>query len=271
MPTVINSWQEYARTVIEVDDLDPTYNLMRKVRGVKGPDFLDRLTLHMFMFYDMGEAAKCAYATETGDFWEYIMDTYPTAKRGTERRHFRGSNGLGAIAAIRAKGTPHDFWVALHESNYTQLCYNILNNFQGCQIGPYFAWKAMDILDRCHGMPVSLSIREAVRGLPAQPLQCAKDVFPHLTTDQALSAIVEATYDLPAPGDPFRNCGYSEAETILCTIKGFFQTRTYKIGDDVAKRHKQLKDFPELRVLLPPNLDWTQYEAGNLDTTTVSA
>lgn len=271
---LIDNWQDFARVTVETGDLDPMYDLIYRMRLAKGFQFADRFALHFFMFYDAGEAAKCAYATQGStqdkNFWDYAENGYATFRRGTERRHFRGDKGLTAIKLMRAMGTPSMVWDRLYGSSYSMLVAHAKARFQGCQIGPYFMWKAMDILDRGLDVKVSLSVTEAANFMPDEPRKCAETLWPGQPLVESLKKVVEQIHDLPAPGAPGKYCSYAEAETVLCMIKGFFLTKTHTIGDDVDEKHAQLKDYPELCELLPKRQDWSKYERGSLGSKTVS-
>ena len=95
--------------------------------------------------------------------------------------------------------------------------------------------------------------------MPDEPRKCAKAIWPHLSIEQSLIKVRGMMRGLEAPGAPGKECGYAEAETVLCMIKGFFLTKTHTIGDDVDEKHAQLKDHPYLLDLLPPKQDWKQY------------
>ena len=260
MSQTISTWQQYARAVVRVDDLDPTYGFMNKARKLKGDAWANRMVTHLLLFYDLGGAVRCAENSTEDDFWNYVTHGYHLFNRGTERRHSRGELGKKYIANLRDRGTPSEIMEKLYGPTYTELYRNVLADFDGCGFGPYFIWKIMDIQDRCLGRPISLSLAEACKYMPDQPRKCAGATFPQLCLEDAIREVTDAVEDLPAPGCETRGCGYSEAETILCTIHSFFNTKTYSIGDDVHKRHKQLKEFPELLPLLPPDLDWSQYK-----------
>lgn len=267
--SIVNKWDDFARLTVTTGDLDPMYNMMARANKIKGDTWISRYALHFFMFYDAGGAARCA--NDDAPFWNYVVNGYPLFRRGTERRHFRGGNGKIAVMRMQLKGEPKTIWQKMSAPTYTNLVANIAQNFPQCQIGPYFAWKAMDILDRCLGFSVGLTKEEAIKGMPDQPRECAKAMFPHLSLGDALDTVVAAIKDLPAPGVVNRNCGYSEAETVLCMLKGYFLTKTHTIGDDIDEKHAQMKDFPDLCELLPTKQNWSKYERGSLDTTSLPA
>jgi hypothetical protein len=262
-------WRRFARFTVQTKDLDPMYDLIYNGRMKYGLDWAEQYALTFFLFYDAGEAAKMA-RVPTDEYWEVIANWYPHFKRGTERRHFRGDKGFTAVSRMRKMGDPHTIWETMYGTTYTELRKNIEVYFHSCQIGPYFIWKAMDIMDRCLGMPIDCSGEEALVGLPDEPREAAKYFFPDLTLIETLYQVSQEVEEMTAPGEPNRMCDYPEAETILCMMKGYFGTKTHTIGDDVDEKHEQLKDYPELRSLLPPQLIWKTYEQA-MDSTRLSA
>lgn len=262
MSTVVPDflWRKFARLTVQTGDLDPMYDLIYKGRMKYGGQWGYQFALHFFMYYHPGQAAAMANAKTELDFWHMQNHGYEEFKRGTERRHFRGEKGRIAMLTFQRMGSPKEIWQKLWSPTYTLMLDNIKAEFQGCQIGPYFAWKAMDILDRCLSLPVSLSLKEAMLGMPDEPRESAKYFFPDMNLGSVLDMIVEEICDMDAQGQPNRKCGYAEAETILCMMKGYFKTKTHTIGDDVDEKYNQLADHPYLRRLLPPKLDWDSYE-----------
>lgn len=257
-----NHWTNFARSLVETGELDPPYVLMPKAGDLYGDEWVERFALHYFLFYDLGGAARCAY--DTTPFWSYVTNGYHLFKRGTSRRHFRGDKGRGAIKTLAWHGEPGDLFAAMYQPTYAGLVHHLSDNFSGCEIGPYFAWKLMDIYDRCLGRPVSLSIPETLKFLPETPRKAVKSFFPDMNLHSALMTVVRSISDLYAPGFRNRGCDLAEAETVLCAIYGA-NKGTYHFGMDLDHRHKELKDFPELVKMLPPIQDWSQYAAGPLD------
>lgn len=268
MSILVNSWPQFARITIQTHDLDPMYDFINNARQVKGQTWADKFALHFFMFYDAGGAA--AAADHKGDFWKYVFDNFDKFKRGTERRHYRSEKGLRAVKHMSKYGSPSMVWEIMHRPSYTELARNIEVNFVGCEIGPYFMWKAYDLMDRGLGLPISLSLSEAVEHMPDEPRKCAASVYPTHGLNALLVDIVEAIEDLPAPGAANRNCSYSEAETILCMMKGYFLTKSHLIGDDIEEKHMQLASHPEYIQFLPKRININDYQRGSLDPTIIS-
>jgi hypothetical protein len=252
-------WHNFARLLVETGELDPVYDLIDRGGLDHGAQWRHQFALHFFMYYDVGQAAALANAQTELDFWHMQNFGYQGFKRGTERRHFRGEKGLTAMRTFQHMGSPGSIWRAMSAPTYHQLVMRVESDFQGCQMGPYFTWKAMDILDRCLGYSVELSLEDAVRYLPEQPRKCAKELWPTLSLADALRMVSSWICDLPAPGRPTRNCGYSEAETVMCAALGY-QKGTYKLGSDLERRHAELKDHPYLRKHIGPMIDWRERE-----------
>jgi len=254
----------FARDLVITDELDPMYIVMHRIT----PHELKlRFVTHFFLFYDAGEAAMCM--TDPRPFWDYVDYGYKVFKRGTERRHFRGEKGLRAIKVLRQSRTLDELWDRIYGHNMTTMASFIEAHMKGAQLGPYFQWKAMDILDRVFDDKVELTLKEAVKYLPEEPRKCISAIWPHLSLATALEEVTSWIDDIPAPGARSRNCFYSEAETVLCAINGFLKG-SYKFGQDLERRHKELEPFPELRRLLPDPIVTKNYEH-SLDAPTVSA
>jgi hypothetical protein len=255
---VVRTWQEFAREIIRINDLDCTYELMYKARLEYGDEWANKFALHMLMFYHLGEAAEAA-SKDTSDFWFHVMDNYATCRRGVERRHFRGANGLNSIASLMARfPDPSDAIVQLAGSTYL----DVRKSLKGVLgFGDYFIWKVCDYLDRVFGLPVDFS--NGVRYMPSEPSKCAKALWPAQTVEATLQMVVEEIQQYPAPPDRGRPCGISEAETVLCGLKGYFITKVHVIGDDILDKYNALLDDPyNLRRFLPPLHDLNEWERG---------
>lgn len=264
-----SSLEQFSRDLIATGELDPMYDLIDKGFERYGSQWANQYALHLFMYYDAGQAAALANATTELDFWHMQHYGYPDFKRGTERRHFRGDKGLKAMQTLQHMGSPTSVWNKMHSSSYTGLVNNVETRFGGCQIGPYFTWKAMDILDRCLGVPVSLSLGEAVKYLPDEPRKCAKTLWPTISLPEVLLDIREMIKDLPAPGAKGKLCGFSEVETILCAVNSLVKG-SYRFGQDIDRRHNELRAHPSLLKLLPEKQDWSKY-VYTMDTANVPA
>lgn len=251
----VNTWQEFARETIRINDLDPTYEMLRNARKEYGDEWVARFCLHMLMFYHVGEA-EVAANLDGVEFWKHVEDNYETCKRGTERRHFRGANGRAAIASLKPAflTAPGSALRAFYRPAYPDLYRAVAGGATG--FGPYFIWKWADYLQCVFDLPIDLTM--AHKFMPDEPAKCAKKYWPDLTLKQALDTVVDEIKQYPDPFSKSRPCGVSEAETILCMMKGYFITKSHRIGDDLLDKYKALGDSP-LRHYLPPKQDLAQW------------
>lgn len=251
-PIEVGTWQVLARELIRINDLDPTYTLIHRGRILFGEDWANQFCLHMLMFYDVGEAAKAA-VVDPGQFWDYVLDNFSVCKRGVERRHFKAANGLNSIADLQKLiPDPSRALKVLSGRTLAEVTHNF-SDIRG--FGPYFIWKACDYLDRCTGLPVDYS--NAAKFLPSEPVKAAKYFWPDKTIGEALAIVVDEIKQYLAPPTYDRPCNESEAETVLCLMKGYFITKVHVIGDGILHNHLSfgLDDPFNLRRLLPPQVD----------------
>jgi hypothetical protein len=266
----ITDWRDFAKVTIETNDLDPSYVFLYNIKKDKGDDWARRFVVHYLMFYDLGEALMAAEATDNDSFWDYVILYYPIFHRGTERRHFRGENGMKCVLNLKDVGTPAQIWRAMTAPTYTRLTDVFANTFHHCGFGPYFIWKVLDFQERVWGEKITLSLEEVVRWCPDEPRRCAAIIWPVLPFHKSVQIVTDYISQFQAPPGYDRPCSYQEAETILCMIKGYFITKTHTIGDDIDSKYKQLAKWPELTKYLPPKLDWEQYERHPLEPAPVS-
>lgn len=257
-----NHWTTFARDLVTTGELDPPYVLIDAGRSKYGKEWTERFAMHYFLFYDLGGAAECAKSEVP--FWDYVKTGYANFKRGKPRRHFRGDKGLAACDRLSIAGpTAGNAFNAMYRDDYNSLALHIQDHFPGCEIGPYFTWKLMDIFDRCLGRPVWLDLKTTLKHLPEVPRKGAKSFFPDKSLEVTLNTVTEAIWNIAPPGAFTRMCGLPEAETILCAIHGI-NKGTYRFGEDLDHRHKELAAFPDLIALLPPIRDWSKYATGPL-------
>lgn len=260
--------KQFARDLVMSGELDPPYVLFYNLQMVKSAEWIDVAVMHYFLFYDLEGAVKAADEVNPVDYWQYILDRLPTLKRGKARRHFRGEAAQTAICRLKTGSVCHTL-ERMYKPTYALLAL-YMGAYSGCQIGPYFTWKLMDIFDRCLGREVQLSLNAAVEYLPDVPRKAVKQFFPGKLVADALQEVVSWIDDLSAPGVPTRNCSYAEAETVLCAMYGM-NKGTYKFGSDLIHRRGELKNFPQYAMLLPIPREWNHYDGRRLESPTISA
>jgi Alpha-glutamyl/putrescinyl thymine pyrophosphorylase clade 2 len=259
----IRTWQKFAEVTIETNDLDPMYQMLRGARKLKGDAWVRRFCMHFLMFYHAGESAKAA---NEGWGWDRYRHEFDHLQRGTERRHFRAAQGFNALKMlIGASETPSEAFQGMVAGTYSQLARLFSSGrFQRCGFGPYFTWKVLDLQTRVFDYPIDISIAEAMKGLPSEPVIAAERLWPNRPVIESLAAVTQHIQHTVLPFGGMGNCGLQEAETILCMLKGAFITRVHQIGDDIDDKYSALTGYPELQALLPARVPPNQYFLGAL-------
>lgn len=261
----IDSWQKFAKATIETNDLDPTYVFLWNAKKELGEQWAARFAVHYLCFYDMGGAIQVANDTNGASFWPVVLDNYDKWPRGTERRHSRGDLGRFYATNLSKHGTPDHILSRMYAPTYTGLVKLFRTEFVNCGFGTYFQWKVLDFQERIWERPISVSLDEAAKYCPEDPVKCARKLWPDKSFKDALADVTDEISQYLAPPSGNRPCSYQEAETILCMLKGYFITKQHTIGDDVDSKYKQLKDWPEFHKFLPARQDWgALYERATL-------
>lgn len=254
-PELVTSWRRATQLLIETNDLDPMYSVIKQVREDYDDEWYYQFLMHYSLFYDP-RGAMAAIDIEPGDFWPWIskLAADSTTKRGTERRHFRGKAAQTAIGNLRIKGDPVTIFKDMYKPTYTELTHNMEVNFSGCSFGSYFTWKLMDFFNVCSCKPVSLSYDEAKKHMPEQPRVAAEDIMKGWANTIVVNEFVQQYPHPVRPG----TCDWAETETVLCNLKGLFFTGTVWIGRDIAHYKEVLKGTGYDRYL-PPEVERARY------------
>ena len=267
---LVNSWQKFADVTIGTNDLDPMYEFFTSMRNsTYGEDYTDRVMMHFVLFYHIGEAIDAANYTGQ-QWWTHVWSKFGSCRRGTERRHFRGKQGMDALTRLQRAvdgAAPEDAFRMMTAPSYTELM-NLFTKgrFEGTGFGTYFVWKILDLQERVLLNPISVTHDEALKYLPDEPRKCAAHIWPHRSLSAVLHEVCEYIADYPVPTTEHRTCGIQEAETILCMLKGYFITKKHVIGDDIREKHSQLAAYPHLLRFLPPTVELEEYVRGELVT-----
>ena len=229
-------WQECSERLIETGELDPTYNLVYYARGELGPAWAKRFCMAHLMFYNVETSITLADVPEE-HFWFRVLQVYHEAKRGQERRHFRGKNGLDSIDSMRSERPGMVFDNPAENSKVVTL--KTISNFlyqAGIKgFGAYFILKWADFLDVVNRANVDYSpllnapqtylFEGAARGL--------ESIWPQRPHHESLLEIVDYIKKWRDPFQGYRLCGLSEAETIACAYRTYYVKTTYKFGWDI--------------------------------------
>lgn len=233
-----DDWRSFARTMFTLEDADPGYMLLHRANLSRAQKL--RYVLAWCTFYNPGLAAV-ASQYKADEFYAYLRSVYPTAKRASERRHFRGQAGLKALAQWQERyPKPEDMVEACFADSYL----GVRKNMQGmAQMGDYFYWKLADIQDTVFGHPVDFTGCE--RYMPKVPKQGAQIIsdmeYPGLGESlvQVMGRITEHVLTLDYPVKGGRKLALQEAETVCCVFKQHV-VGDYQYGFRSAKAWKRL-------------------------------
>jgi hypothetical protein len=233
------NWRTFADIMFGTEDADPGYMLL--ARAKMPHDQKLRYVLAWCAFYNPGLAAKaCDY--KGADFYAYLNKVYPTAKRASERRHFRGAAGLKALAQWQDLYPKPEKMV---EACFADSYMGVRKNMQHmAQMGDYFYWKLADIQDTVFGMPVDFTGCEQY--MPKVPKQGAEiiDEMESYGLDFDLEDVMETithhVSKMKHPFAPHRPLALQEAETVCCVFKQHV-VGDYKFGFRSAKAATRLQ------------------------------
>ena len=248
-------WRKFATTMFKLEDADPGYVLLKRAKVPRMQKL--RFVLAWCAFYNVGVAAV-ASTYQGAEFYQYLRHVYPTAKRNSERRHFRGQAGLKALHQWQtAYPVPEEMVESCYSSTYMGVRKNMLGM---AQMGDYFYWKLADVWDTVFDQPVDFTGCE--KYMPKVPKQGAemimamdrKDYYHALVSGEELEWVMRRVtnhirplrYGLKHP----RKLELQEAETVCCVFKQHV-VGDYKFGFRSAKAFKRLNAHAhESRVVL---------------------
>ena len=233
-------WPKFAELTVKTDDLDPVYVGLQRCNMPE--DMLMRWCAAFVTYYHMGTAGKlCLY--EGDEFWTKLWESYDTAPRAAERRHFRGNSGRKAIKQwINTYKTPEAFFAACMQPSFMKL---LKKNIP--QVGTYFTWKCMDLREAVFGYAVDWTGAE--NHMVTLPTQGLEIIYPGVKPSVALLQVVDNINHLKAPPRYSRACGVAEAETIACMIKGYYKNGK-TIGHDIMEKRRDLEGYGEVSDLI---------------------
>lgn len=237
-----DDWRKFANLMFKLEDADPGYMLLARAKLTEAQKL--RYVLAWCTFYNPGLAAR-ASDFQGAAFYEFLRKVYPTAKRASERRHFRGQAGLKALTQWQSLyPKPEAMIEACFGSTYLQVRKNMQHM---AQMGDYFYWKLADIQDTVFGQPVDFTGCE--KYMPKVPQQGAEMISQLETEDgigvclanlaDVMSTVTKHISKLKHPFAPHRPLKLQEAETVCCVFKQHV-VGDYKFGFRSAKAFMRL-------------------------------
>lgn len=234
------SWQKFGRRLFEEEDADPGYMLL--ARADMTPSQKMRFMAAWVTYYHPGIAAR-ASEFRGPMFWAYLYSRYKDAPRASERRHFRGDQGMRALKQWSTVWQKMPEGLVLHMRGRTYFDVRVKAKTVP-QIGPYFIWKFADVQDRVFRFPCDFT--GAAPFSPKVPQEGAQIIgLPGDTVEQTYAMISHNLnrHGLLAPPWYDRPMNMQEAETVCCVYKQYLNG-SYTWHSRTAKATKRLLAEP---------------------------
>lgn len=239
-----NDWRGFATRMFELEDADPGYVLLKRAKLPYNQKL--RYILAWCAYYNPGIAAVASQYVG-GEFYRYLRSVYPTAKRASERRHFRGAAGLKALQDWEDYYPRAEQMV---EDCYSDTYRGVRKNMQDMtQMGDYFYWKLADVWDTVFDKPVDFTgCEQFMPKVPKQGAQIISDMeWPGADTSFGKEELVSVmrritghikTVDYSGVKGA-RALALQESETVCCVFKQHV-VGDYFLGSRSAKAYKRL-------------------------------
>lgn len=214
-------WRSFGRELVITEDLDPVYVMLENAQLWMDPILLRQWLMAYWCFYDCGTASRIA---ESNDFWKECWRAYAEKwPRGTERRHFRGSQCAAALTELSDLGKPETIVENLANCKTFQEVSEKVQQLRG--FGPWISWKIGDMLERVLLKPIDFSGTSLM--MYSEPIAGAALIMgkkedakvTELEMSDVLMMMSEEFKDLKAPPSRDRFLNVQEYETILCKYK----------------------------------------------------
>lgn len=254
--------EPFGRHLLRSGDLDPIYLALHRVEW----DFAQkkRWLVAYWCFYSAAVASYLSTPGHEADFWQWMKkaaeNTEPCVAgrwpRGHERRHFRGAQGVRAVAEL-AERYPHPEQMVdalvLGGHHFKDVA-QIAMGHRG--FGPWISFKICDMLDRCMSWQVLFdrddvfmfdSPKEAALMLWAERAGYSGSVYVRPKDEKgAVNTVVDhlcqvfKSYKAPPLDD--RPVNIQEVETILCKWKSHLSGH-YPLNNDIDEINVGLRPW----------------------------
>lgn len=250
----LDHWQTFTQRIYQEWDADPGYYAIQHTPLHREQRL--RMAVAWCAYYNLGIAADASEKSGKR-FWQYLIDIYPTAKRATERRHFRGGQGMRALEQWRSNWPRPEALADFMGDGTTY--FDVRKAGQKVmQYGDYFYWKWSDLHEVLGYGPIDMTGSE--KHSPLLPQKGAHllaemhvGVAPWtagLDPANPTAKTVEATYaeivrfgqrkSVPPRTTTMRKFGIQEAETVCCVYKQM-ASGSYIYGTRTAKAVRRLR------------------------------
>lgn len=239
----MSNWRPFATRLFATEDADPGYILLARA-DLPTPQKM-RFMAAWATYYNVGIAAKASQLSGL-KFWDYLDAQYATAKRSSERRHFRGAAGLKALAQWREMFPKPEYMV---QSMMGSTYFRVREHAKAVpQIGPYFVWKFADVQERVFRVPCDFTGSEKYS--PKVPQEGAKLIDRYHNITHVYKLIVEHLNahignNMLHQAPPWHDRPYNvqEAETVCCIFHQY-ESGGYWWNSRTAKAVRRLLSEP---------------------------
>lgn len=245
---------EFGRILIESEDLDPIYVMLWRAKLPRSQ--LRKWLIAYWCFYHAGTASVLS-ETPCKDFFRTMRGMVPgtTWPRGTERRHFRGENGIKSVAFLHKHyGTPTNLFHYLIVGEPLSLSESMERVERWRGFGPWISFKVADMLERLDLCRIEFR-PEDVFSMFESPRKGAKDVAGRLGGPEgdraflwAYEALTEELGELRAPPRYERRINIQEVETILCKYHSYLGGH-YPPGKDLREIREGLLRYAKCKTV----------------------
>jgi hypothetical protein len=264
---------EFGNALLKTEDLDPVYCAL--TRSNLDQATLARVCLAYWCFYNLGTAARLSEAKSPKAYWTLMAEAAANVgepkpwPRGAERRHFRGTQAVDAVAELAArypKGAEQalDGFFGDEPITYASVA-AATQSHRG--FGPWIAFKVADMSERVFGHRTDFS--NCHLGIYKDPRQGAalamtqlgqgtveesvkSRAWEHLISDDDLARVVHHYVKLwrlkraKAPPHRDRLVNVQEIETIFCKYKSYVKGH-YHVGKDIHEIREGLVPYAARR------------------------
>ena len=288
IPSVLTV-ERFGRVALRTGDLDPIYVGLDKLNLLENDkNQLGRWLMAYWCFYHAGFAS---YASEQKNFWDIMMVAAENESpapcggrwpRGSERRHFRGQQGIRATSDLMERYPSNDtcgvdmLAYLVGEAGPIVGVADVIKRVKTHRgFGDWISFKVADMLDTNCGIPVLFDnatifmfdtpVKGAVMACqhwakdPGDPIRSAiyggvippyEKIYVDLQSntlvpwacDYAVARLIKEFADIPAPPHGRRAVAVQEVETVLCKWKSHLGGH-YPIGKDTLEIHHGLAEW----------------------------
>jgi hypothetical protein len=239
--------RDFGDELLRTRDLDPVYVAIHGAR-LRRPQLCRLLTAY-WCFYHLGAAAWLS-EHESDDYWRVVRvaaeNAAPTPRgerwpRAAERRHFRGAVCVRTVDWLARESPEH--WVESLSSLRTDA--EVMSAVREWPLhGPWIAFKAADMLERCAGQRVTFAADVGlIYAEPRSTLDLLVETEGRGVQDHYRDLLRYFGRRRAPPGFD-RACGPQEVETVLCKWKSHRAGR-YAVGKDVTEVRRALTGWGE--------------------------